>query len=202
MSRNRASRLANAVLLLPVGYGAALVFLASWRICRGHADAPTAAVLGLVGAVLGAAFLAVRRLPAPARARLALLVASSGVSLFCLEGVSAYLEPPEDVIHGRVEGCRATGKEYDRRPHWEVVRALRGQGKHAVLSIHPSYFYPQHSELRLGDAVLIPLGGVANRTTVVCNETGDYLIYDSDEHGFHNPAGLYRRFPRGVIHPQ
>jgi hypothetical protein len=144
-----------------------------------------------VGAALSAAFLAARRLPAPARARLALLVASSGVSLFCLEGVSAYLERPEDAIHARAEACRATGKEYDSRPLWEVVQALRGQGKNAVPSIHPSDFYEEHSELCLGNAGLIPLGGVANRTTVVDNETGDYLIYDSDEHGFHNPTGLY-----------
>jgi hypothetical protein len=42
----------------------------------------------------------------------------------------------------------------------------------------------------------MPLGGIANRVTVVCNETGKYLIYKSDEHGFHNPSG---RWPTGRV---
>ena len=28
-------------------------------------------------------------------------------------------------------------------------------------------------------------------TTVFCNESGEYFVYRSDEHGFHNPLGLY-----------
>ena len=27
--------------------------------------------------------------------------------------------------------------------------------------------------------------------TVVCNETGRYMVYESDEHGFNNPAGIH-----------
>ena len=33
----------------------------------------------------------------------------------------------------------------------------------------------------------IPLAGVSNKTTVYDNESGKYLIYKSDRHGFNNP---------------
>jgi hypothetical protein len=39
---------------------------------------------------------------------------------------------------------------------------------------------------------LIALSGIARRKTIVCQDAGDWLIYDSDEHGFHNPLGLWK----------
>jgi hypothetical protein len=38
----------------------------------------------------------------------------------------------------------------------------------------------------------LPLGGISNSVAVLCNETGRYAIYDSDERGFHNPRGIWR----------
>jgi hypothetical protein len=38
---------------------------------------------------------------------------------------------------------------------------------------------------------LQPLGGIANVDTVYGNEDGRYLVYRSDEHGFHNPPGIW-----------
>ena len=45
--------------------------------------------------------------------------------------------------------------------------------------------------LRVGDAEVIPLGGVGSVKTVYCNEGGEYTIYDADERGFSNPKGLW-----------
>ena len=39
----------------------------------------------------------------------------------------------------------------------------------------------------------MPLGGISSVTTVACNESGKFLIYESDRHGFHNPKGLWNR---------
>lgn len=38
---------------------------------------------------------------------------------------------------------------------------------------------------------LMPLGGISNSGTVLCNESGQFVIYESDEHGFRNPRGLW-----------
>ena len=35
-------------------------------------------------------------------------------------------------------------------------------------------------------------------TTVHCNESGQYTIYDADEHGFNNPRGLHGQGPLQV----
>jgi len=39
---------------------------------------------------------------------------------------------------------------------------------------------------------LLPLGGISNAATILCNESGQYVIYRSDEHGFRNPAGVWK----------
>jgi hypothetical protein len=38
---------------------------------------------------------------------------------------------------------------------------------------------------------VLPLGGISNRATLLCNENGEYTSYGSDERGFHNPAGTW-----------
>jgi hypothetical protein len=40
---------------------------------------------------------------------------------------------------------------------------------------------------------VLPLAGISSSTVVACNEIGDYLVYQSDEHGFHNPPGIWKR---------
>ena len=39
--------------------------------------------------------------------------------------------------------------------------------------------------------MIYTLGTISNTTTVLCSEGGDWSIYESDEHGFNNPKGLY-----------
>ncbi|MEP7308693.1 MAG: hypothetical protein ABJA98_24570 [Acidobacteriota bacterium] len=38
---------------------------------------------------------------------------------------------------------------------------------------------------------LMPLGGIANTQTLLCNESGQFVSYLSDEHGFRNPQGIW-----------
>jgi hypothetical protein len=48
-------------------------------------------------------------------------------------------------------------------------------------------------------AELLPLAGISRRLTVVCNEHGEYLTYDSDEHGFHNPPDTWNHASVDVV---
>jgi len=41
--------------------------------------------------------------------------------------------------------------------------------------------------------MLFPLGGISNKTIVTCNEGGYWAMYESDEHGFNNPKGQYKK---------
>jgi hypothetical protein len=87
--------------------------------------------------------------------------------------------------------------DIDIRDRHEVIADLRKQGIEAV----PQVVLPVRLERRPDNrksttntrtVEITPLGGIANRTTVACNQSGQYLTYETDEHGFHNPKGIWQ----------
>jgi len=78
----------------------------------------------------------------------------------------------------------------DLRRKWEVVSDIRKSGARAQISLPPNYL--KTSLVGNDQKLLIPLGGVSNILTVLCNETGQYVSYQSDERGFNNPSGLFQ----------
>lgn len=97
------------------------------------------------------------------------------------------------------EAARPARMGGDERSVRDVVRDLRGEGRQAypvlsgrtLLSAKPDGSL--HSRILIDGREILPLGGIADALTVYCNEGGAYLIYASDEHGFHNPPGLWAR---------
>lgn len=111
---------------------------------------------------------------------------------------------PFNVHTGRYERNRAAaalaGVPFDERSGWEVIRELRDRGRSAFPFVTPAHF--QRGDLApivLGGERVLPLGGISNVTTVACNETGEWMVYDADEHGFNNPSGLYAARPEVVV---
>lgn len=104
-----------------------------------------------------------------------------------------------------VEEAAAAGRPFDARTRRQVVADLNARGRDAVPRLVPSGLLEEgpagefHSRLFLDDVgaspELLPLAGISQRTTVLCNETGEWAIYESDEHGFRNPTGIWRRTP-------
>jgi hypothetical protein len=92
-----------------------------------------------------------------------------------------------DCIDDRPSKLSAIGLTFDQRNRLEVITDLQARGVSA--------FPPLAGQIILtsdrGD--LWPLTGISRKTTVYCNELGQYTIYDSDEHGFHNPLGLWQQ---------
>jgi hypothetical protein len=80
----------------------------------------------------------------------------------------------------------------------EVITDLRKRGIGAVPRVIPLGFLKKQedgsmkSEISINGIEVLPLGGIANRVTVLCNEGGEYTIYESDEHGFHNATGIWK----------
>jgi len=108
------------------------------------------------------------------------------------------VEPVLDVrayVNGRSIGQSATafwlGDEsgYDGRSPSEVIENLRNSGINAVPYPSAGLFGTEGFESG-GDRVY-PLAGISNRTTLMCNESGQWITYESDEHGFHNPLGIW-----------
>jgi hypothetical protein len=111
---------------------------------------------------------------------------------------------PANVHVGRYERNRAAaaraGVTFDTRTGWQVIHDLRAEGRDAVPFVTPAHFERGDLDpLSDGGEPLLPLGGISRATTVACNETGAWMVYDADEHGFNNPTGLYGGRPAVVV---
>ena len=159
-------------------------------------------------------------LPASQRRDLALCVTSIVVATYLGElglaalyphvhksGAAGWPRPDHRIIarapQARVRTARAFGVDYDSRSVLEVVSELRKTQP----NVHPAIFPVNvnvladrggalHSAISIAGQPVVPLGGIANAVTVFCNEGGRYVTYESDEHGFNNPKGLWT--PRAV----
>ncbi len=78
---------------------------------------------------------------------------------------------------------KMNGIEYDKRDTFEIYQDLKKNNPNIVVSPHPVYFTDNFE--------ISPLSGIANRTTLHCNENGYYSIYESDRFGFNNPDGQW-----------
>lgn len=133
--------------------------------------------------------------------RITLLVPKILLSIFvavlCIYGIELGLLLMTSLSSGSSGEEQANGS-FDRRTKLEVALDFRSQGRDAVTSITPHMVITNPAKsptLQLGTDSqrndLLPLAGIANKLTVLCNETGQYMTYQSDEAGFHNPAGSW-----------
>jgi GDSL-like lipase/acylhydrolase family protein len=97
---------------------------------------------------------------------------------------------------------KAWGMQVDPRSAGEVLDALRPTHPDAVPIITSSnhLFVTQPdgsvtSAIAVDGHEVIPLGTVANRVTVLCNEGGQWVDYQSDRYGFNNPAEVWDSEP-------
>ena len=78
--------------------------------------------------------------------------------------------------------------KFDTRKRKEVVEDLRKTNDRAFSTMSP--FFLIRNELK--NLKILPLSGISNVTTVLCNESGEYAIYISDKIGFNNPNNIYK----------
>jgi hypothetical protein len=96
-----------------------------------------------------------------------------------------------------VELAKEHGVTFDARNKLQVINDLSAKGIDAVPSLVPLVLLKQQpdgtrrSVINLDGVEVLPHGGISNRVTVYCNEEGQYVVYESDEHGFHNPKGIW-----------
>ena len=85
-------------------------------------------------------------------------------------------------------------KNYDTRSKFEIYKDLKKK-----TNISPLY-YPYNQLIKNRkieitkdnkNVEILAISGVSKRKTIVCNETGEYLIYTSDRYGFNNPNHLW-----------
>ncbi|MEK8016853.1 MAG: SGNH/GDSL hydrolase family protein [Candidatus Parabeggiatoa sp.] len=79
---------------------------------------------------------------------------------------------------------------FDTRSKREIIKEMKEQGVESFPSFYTHLIIPTNG-LEINGKSVFPLGGVSQKTTVLCNESGKWVIYKSDEHGFNNPSGLF-----------
>src|SRR5262249_44628467 len=154
-------------------------------------------------AVLAALLLASLRLRPSHKIKLALLLFSTGVSIYIVElslrlsnATPGFELSPKSAVEMQ-QIAKAFGVDFDTRRRSEVIMDLRKKGIDALPATVPQWLLKQQpdgsqrSEISINGREVLPLGGVSNRVTVLTNEIGEYAIYESDEHGFHNPKGIW-----------
>lgn len=192
----------GAVCLLTLMY---FSYHYSWTKERRFYSAVGPVVYQWMPAMLALGFFLSLNLRATVRVNLALASMAFLVSLYLAElGLRtaefvAYQWPSQiDADNGAARANMAArqGVPFDRRTKLEVIEAFRQQGIDAVPSLHPMFFWGRDSGLTQwstepADGRYFALNGIANKTTVLCNEGGEFAIYKSDEVGFHNPSGIW-----------
>ena len=160
--------------------------------------------------------LALRAAPA-LRVNIAVLVIALGIALLALEAVlsvvqrdlytfrnalSMHFASARDVntLDGRAQVAAANGVKFDTRSRLQVVRDLERRGVRSYPSIFPTILMTGDGagpfltpRLIIDGIPTLPFGGISNVTTILCNESGEYTIYEADEHGFNNPRGIWGR---------
>ena len=70
--------------------------------------------------------------------------------------------------------------EFDTRQRNKVYYDLKKYNKYITLAFYPEYFvYKKNIKF-------LPLSGKSNSETILCNESGNWITYESDKYGFRN----------------
>jgi len=140
------------------------------------------------------------------RTRLAILCGSLGVAAYVAD---VFLSALQKAAWGEVTKSRKQevlnlakqyGVDFDTRDNTEVIADLRKRGVEAVPQIILPMLEQQAdgtmmSRIHIRGVETAPLGGIAKTVTVMCNQSGRYVIYTTDKHGFRNPEGMWNAAP-------
>ena len=175
----RRSRYADAIIFGAAGFFALLLV---YSIARG---APIEYPI-VLGVVCGLSLLSLR-LSHRSKLNLSLVLVSTGLTLLSADLILEFTDRSYPTLS---EAARNAGATFDSRSLPEVVKDLRLDGTDA----YPIAFFGFRSgALGIGEGPVYPLAGISNVVTVTCNESGEWMNYLSDEHGFNNPKGIWEQ---------
>jgi hypothetical protein len=124
----------------------------------------------------------------------------AGLGLYFAQLIALIVADPERPALQQMEkAAKRDDLPFDRRTRVQVIADLRRRGVAAYPPFYPVFLLD--SPLPVDGQPTIPLGSMAGVFTVCCNESGPYLTYTTDEHGFPNPRGSWSNSPidLGVI---
>jgi len=124
-----------------------------------------------------------------------LVLVSVVFCLYLIEMLLWFFQSGDSRSAKLVEKAAERGVRFDTRSVIELLRDLKTEGTEAYPAIWPGAIIRKKG-LENGFAWeggwILPLAGISRALTILGNETGEYALYQSDEHGFNNPPGLFR----------
>ena len=136
------------------------------------------------------------------------ILAYSGSAIASL-GAQAWLSFPQDanskVAADRLKTLEAGNQKFDTRSRLQVIHDMRDQGVQAYPDVFPRVLFEPASKETIKSILVrnneefLPVAGMSMTTTVFCNESGEYVVYESDEHGFHNPRGIWKHGAADIV---
>jgi len=125
---------------------------------------------------------------------LELLLLMFGASPRPVEPVMARLYRSSDKERQVAQLTSEFGVNIDLRSASQVIAEFHDRGVDAVPIVTPGNHLFRgeadgsgRSVVAIDGQEVLPLAGIANKTTILCNEGGQWIDYRSDEHGFNNP---------------
>ena len=123
---------------------------------------------------------------------------------FSLYAAEAYVTWSQD--RAVRAAAAASGIVYDPRTKTEVLFDLRRSGRRAYPATRGKAFLVSSEDasalvpaIQVKGESLLPLASVPDATIVSCNETGRWMIFESDRHGFHNADEVWRHRPVDLV---
>jgi len=136
------------------------------------------------------------------------VLAYSGSAIASL-GAQAWLSFPQDanakVAADRMKALQENHQTFDTRSRLQVIHDMRARGIDAYPDVFPRILFEPSSSDTIksifvrNDQEFLPMAGMSMTTTVFCNESGEYVVYESDEHGFHNPRGMWKNGSADIV---
>jgi hypothetical protein len=187
----RANKFANIILSLGILYFISLLIYGSYRIAYYGLNKYylLIVIVSSVGVIVCAGAFKLRP---NYKINLVLTGLSAVIGVYLVEVFLLLIEPDINTKK-RVEQANKMGIAFDIRTKKQVLNELKNNGVKAVL--FPFVFH----HLKKEGKTIYPLGGISNVTTVHCNENGEWSIYDSDEHGFNNPKGVFANEKTDIV---
>ena len=142
----------------------------------------------IIAGLMGIAF----RLSIDWRLMIANVISAAVLSLYVGEFYIAW-----KLDHTQQAAAARAGSAFDARTKLSVVRDLRTDGIDAYPIIRGRNLLTEDTQghlqplLSASGAPLLPLTATPRTTVVACNESGQWMVYETDRHGFNNPDALW-----------
>ena len=178
------------------------VYYYHWAGQRSFASSAGVLIYYIVPACLAGLLFASLRLSTSRRINVALCFCSLAFTIYAAEAMmTLWFGLPSVIEHQKrqttMEAAKALGIKFDGRSRSEVIHDLRSRGIDAVPSLFPQPLLKEQKDgtmksvISIDGVEVLPLASIAIKLTVLCNESGQFVTYQSDQHGFNNPQYVW-----------